>query len=139
MANYCGKDLLIQIEDPAVPGTFVTIADLRDTSVSINNESVDVTTKTTMSWRQLIDCGVRTMSISGSGVFSDDAALADFVDSVIGNTSTIANYRVISGRGDQFQGAFQATTHDRNGSFNGAEEYSLSLESAGDITYTPAP
>lgn len=137
MAKFCGKDFLIQAGDGGDPEDFTTIAYMTSTSMTLNNEQVDVTTKTDMPWRALAACGVQSMSVSLSGVFTDDAthvqAQQDAFDDVI------KNYTLISGAGDSFSGAFQIASIERSGEHNNAEQFSMSLESAGTITYTPAP
>lgn len=138
MAKYCGKDFLIQkrtaLGPPAVYGT---IGGMRSTSMSINNEQVDVTDKGDVPWRQLLACGIRSMSMSGSGIFNDNTVLNGVLADVV--AGTIIHLKLISGRGDSFEGDYLITTCERSGEYNGAEQYSLSFESAGSITYTAAP
>lgn len=136
MAKYCGKDLLIQRLKTA-PSTYETIAGMRSTSVKINNEQVDVTDKGDVPWRQLLQCGIRSMELSASGIFSDAVALADIMADV--TAGNIVQFQIISGRGDKFVGLFLVASVERNGEYNGAEQYSLTLASAGAVTYTPAP
>lgn len=116
---------------------YLTIAGMRSTSLKVNNEQVDVTDKGDVPWRQLLQCGIRSMELSASGMFSDAASLSDITaDVVAGNIPT---FKVISGRGDIFIGSFLVASCERNGEYNGAEQYSLSLASAGSVAYTPAP
>jgi TP901-1 family phage major tail protein len=72
MAAQNGKDLLIKV-DLTGDGSFETIAGLRATRVSFNAESVDVTSLESQGgWRELLGgAGVKSASISGSGVFKD--------------------------------------------------------------------
>ena len=74
MVAQNGKDLLIKI-DMTGDGLFETAAGLRATRISFNAESVDVTSlESSGGWRELLGgAGVKTASISGSGVFKDDA------------------------------------------------------------------
>lgn len=118
-------------------GLFQTIAGMRSTSLSINNEQVDVTDKGDVPWRTLLAVGIRSMELSASGIFSDDLSLADIMNDV--TAGSIVNFQVTSGRGDKFQGDFLVASCERSGEYNGAEQYSLSLASAGVVTYTSAP
>lgn len=141
MTKYCGKDFVVaRGNDDGPPETFTTIAAMRSTSMTINNEQVDVTTKDDVPWRQLIECGVRSMSITLSGVFTDSAVHDNLVLDVLGDGSStsILNFQLTSGRGDTFAGSFQIASMERAGEYNGEETFSLTLESAGDITYTAA-
>ena len=72
MAVQSGKDLLVKL-DLTGDGQFETIAGLRATRISFNAETVDVTSlESAGGWRELLaGAGVRSASISGSGVFRD--------------------------------------------------------------------
>ena len=133
MAKYCGKDLLIQRLKTA-PSTYETIASMRSTSFSVNNEEVDVTDKSSVPWKQLLQCGVRSMALSASGIFSNDVSHDDLMSDV--TAGNIVQFKIISGRGDYFVGQFLVTSLERSGEYNGAEQFSLSLSSAGAVTYT---
>ena len=139
MAKYCGKDFLVQRGDGASPEVFTTIVAGRSLGLTINNESVDVTTKGEVPWRQLIACGIKSMSITVAGVITGDAVLKSMETDANGTSNTIHNFKIISGRGDTYMGAFLVASFGRTGEYNGAEQYSITLESAGAITYTAAP
>lgn len=115
---------------------YLTVAGMRSNSLKINNEQVDVTDKGDNQWRQLLQCGVRSMEASGSGMFSNDFSADDMVSDAM--TGSIVDFKLISGRGDKFVGPFLVATCERTGEYNGAEQYSLSLASAGAIVHTPA-
>ena len=72
MVAQNGKDLLIKL-DLTGGGTYTTIAGLRATRISFNAETVDVTSLESQGgWRELLGgAGVRSASVSGSGVFVD--------------------------------------------------------------------
>ena len=136
MGAQNGKDLLIKV-DMDGNGTFQTIAGLRATRVSFNAESVDVTSlESTGGWRELLSgAGVRSASISGSGVFKDDTtderARQIFFD---GQTPA---FEVIIPDFGTVSGPFQVTSLEYSGSHNGEATYELSLASAGALTFTP--
>ena len=70
MAAQNGKDLLVKVDmDDA--GSFETLAGLRASKIAFNTETIDVTSlESTGGWRELLSGGgVKTASISGSGVF----------------------------------------------------------------------
>ena len=136
MGAQNGKDLLIKV-DMDGNGTFQTIAGLRATRVSFNAESVDVTSlESTGGWRELLSgAGVRSASISGSGVFKDDAtderARRIFFDGLT------PDFEVIIPDFGTISGPFQVTSLEYSGSHNGEATYELSLASAGALTFTP--
>ena len=135
---FAGKDFLIQLQtSDGPPEVFTTIGGMRSTSMSLNNEDVDVTDKDDMPWRQLEDFGVRSMEMSGSGIFKESATLDSLVESVV-NGPCIKRFRLISGSGRKFTGDFKINL-ELSGEYNGAEQYSVTLASAGVIDYVKAP
>lgn len=135
MVAQNGKDLLVKI-DMTGGGLFETAAGLRATRISFNAESVDVTSlESSGGWRELLaGAGMKTASISGSGVFKDEAtderARQIFFD---GETP---NFQVIIPDFGTVEGAFQITSIEYAGSHNGEATYELSLASAGALTFT---
>ena len=135
MAVQSGKDLLIKI-DQTGDGQFVTIAGLRATRISFNTESVDVTSLESQGgWRELLGgAGVRSASVSGSGVFvdanTDDRARQVFFD------GSLEQFQVIIPDFGIVEGPFQITSIDYAGTYNGEATYDLSLASAGVLTFT---
>ncbi|PIE14415.1 MAG: phage major tail protein, TP901-1 family [Rhodobacterales bacterium] len=138
MVAQNGKDLLIKV-DMTGGGLFETLAGLRATRISFNAESVDVTSLESQGgWRELLaGAGVKSASISGSGVFrdegSDERARQIFFD---GETP---EFQVIIPDFGTVEGVFQVTSIEYAGSHNGEATYELSLASAGALTFVAAP
>ena len=137
MAAQKGRDILLQISDGVSPATFTTVAGLRSKTLTINNESVDITTADEAPWRQLLgDTGMRSVSISGAGVFQDDATINLIEDlSLNGN---LEEFLVIFGNSDQMQGVFQVNSFEYGGEHTAEQTYSISLESASIVTMSRA-
>ena len=135
MVAQNGKDLLVKI-DMNGAGQFETVAGVRATRISFNAESVDVTSLESQGgWRELlVGAGVRSASISGSGVFkdadTDERARQIFFD---GETP---DFQVVVPGFGVIQGPFQITSIDYSGNHNGEATYELSLASAGALTFT---
>ncbi|WP_149142960.1 phage major tail protein, TP901-1 family [Gemmobacter caeruleus] len=135
MAVQSGKDLLIKID---INGSqqFETIAGLRASRISFNAETVDVTSlESTGGWRELLaGAGVRSASISGSGVFrdanTDERARQIFFD------GEVPNFQVIIPDFGVVEGPFQITAIEYAGSHNGEATYELTLASAGALVFT---
>lgn len=136
MAAQKGSLVLLKVGNGGSPTeTFTTIGGLRTNSFTHNNQTVDTTSKDSGAWRQLLDgAGIRSITLSGSGVFTD-AATEETVRGFAMNNQ-IKNYQMTFGNGDSMTGAFQITSYQRAGSYNGEETYSLTLASAGTVTYT---
>ena len=135
MAVQNGKDLLIKL-DLTGGGQFTTIAGLRATRISFNAESVDVTSLESQGgWRELLGgAGVRSASVSGSGVFVDSAT--DDRARQIFFAGTIERFQVIIPDFGIVEGPFQITAIEYAGSYNGEATYELSLASAGALGFT---
>lgn len=137
MGAQNGKDLLIKV-DMTGNGQFETLAGLRATRISFNTETVDVTTMESQGgWRELLaGSGVKTASISGSGVFKDDAtderARQIFFDGVA------PDFQIIIPDFGMVQGAFQLTSIEYAGSHNGEATYEMALASAVQLSFVSA-
>ncbi len=135
MAVQSGKDLLIKL-DLIGDGQFVTIAGLRATRISFNAETVDVTSLESIGgWRELLaGAGVRSATISGSGVFrdanTDERARQIFFD------GEVPRFQVIIPNFGVIEGAFQIASIEYAGSHNGEATYEMSMASAGVLTFT---
>ena len=134
MAAQNGKDLLVKL-DMTGDGLFETAAGLRATRISFNAESVDVTSlESAGGWRELLGgAGVRSATISGSGVFKD-AATDERARQIFFDGET-PDFQVIIPDFGTIEGPFQITSIDYAGSHNGEATYELSLASAGEITF----
>jgi TP901-1 family phage major tail protein len=119
-------------------GSFQTMAGLRATRVSFNAETVDVTSlESAGGWRELLaGAGVKSASLSGSGVFRDDStderARQIFFD---GETP---EFQVIIPDFGTVEGAFQVTSLEYAGAHNGEATYELSLAAAGQLSFVAA-
>lgn len=135
MGAQNGKDLLIKV-DMASDGQFTTLAGLRATRVSFNAETIDVTSLESQGgWRELLaGAGVRSVSITGSGVFRD-AATDERARQLFFDGEAPAFQVVIPDFG-VVEGPFQVTSIEYAGSFNGEATYELALASAGILSFT---
>jgi TP901-1 family phage major tail protein len=135
MAAQKGKDLLVKIADG---GGFTTVAGLRSRRIAFNAETVDIThAESAGRWLELLEgAGVKRASIAGRGLFKDAATdelmRAAFFD------GTIASYQIVIPDFGTMQGAFQITSLEFAGEHNGEVTYELSMESAGELSFTAA-
>ncbi|MEN6542002.1 phage major tail protein, TP901-1 family [Parvibaculum sp.] len=135
MAAQKGKDLLVKLDADGA-GTFTTVAGLRTRALAFNARSVDVTNADSAGhWRELLEgAGVRSASISGRGIFRDQASDASirqvFFD------GAIRNWQVVVPDFGTVAGAFQITALEFAGEHDGEVTFDMSLESAGALTFT---
>ena len=134
MAVQNGKDLLIKV-DMIGDGSFETLAGLRAQRLSLNAEQVDVTSlESAGGWRELLaGAGVKSASISGSGVFrdapTDPRARQIFFD------AAMPDFQVIVPDFGTIEGPFQITSIEYAGSHNGEATYEVTMASAGLLTF----
>ncbi len=77
MTVQTGKTLLLKVGNgDGPPETFTSVAGLRAKQIQLNAQTVDVTNADTSGgWRELLaEAGVRSVSISGNGIFVDAAS-----------------------------------------------------------------
>jgi len=133
MAAQAGKDLLLKVKDTT---TFETVGGFRSNNFTINDESVEVTNKDSDRVRTLLEkAGIRSVSASGDGVFVNDTIFAR-VNGYILNGDHKEWQVIVPGLGS-YEGVFALTSLDMSGEHNGEVTYSLSLDSAGAVTFTP--
>jgi TP901-1 family phage major tail protein len=134
MAAQRGKDLLLKL-DITGAGTFQTIAGLRASRITFNADTVDVTNLGSEGrWRELLSgAGARSASISGSGVFRDDAT--DERARAIFFAGEIPRFQVIIPDFGIVEGLFQITSLEYAGDHDGEATYEIALASAGAIGF----
>ena len=144
MAAQKGLDMLLKINTSG--STYATVGGLRSTSITLNDESVDITTKDSQGTRTLLaGRGMNSVSIAASGVFTD-ASTEETVRAAYfaqQNTSDGSSDQTPAFKNFQFRipdfgtltGSFQITSLEYAGEYNGEVTYSFSFESAGYITY----
>lgn len=130
MAAQKGSAFLLKISDGDVTPTYNTVAGLRTTQMSINGESVVITSKESGGWRELLSgAGTRSVTVSAAGIFLGSAAEVQ----VRGNAlaGTIADYELSFEGGEKMRGKFLVQRLDYSGDFNGERNYTMTLESSG--------
>jgi TP901-1 family phage major tail protein len=134
MTAQKGKDLLLKVGSGE--GVFITIAGLRTRTLMLNAETVDVThSESAGRWRELLDgAGVRRASLSGSGVFRDGASDARARE--IFFAGTLLQWQVVVPSFGTIEGLFQITSLEYRGDHMGEVTFDLSLESAGELSFT---
>lgn len=131
-----GKDLLLKLDDGT--GSFVTIAGLRTRRLSLNAGTVDVTdAESTGRWRELLaGAGVKRASLSGTGVFKDQASDAQIRQLFFDGLAR--NWRIVIPSFGAVTGPFQITSLDYRGEHNAELTFDMTLESAGELVFSQA-
>jgi TP901-1 family phage major tail protein len=135
MGAQKGRDLLLKI-DATGTGSFQTVAGLRSHTISFNAETVDVSHQESAGqWRELLaGAGLKSASIRGSGIFKDAASDATIRGYFF--NGTIREWQVIVPDFGTIEGLFQIASLEMGGRHDGEVTFELSLESAGELTFT---
>ena len=129
-----GKDLLLKVYDDAT-SSFATVAGLRATRLAFGAETVDATSVESAGWRELLaGAGVRSATVSGSGVFRDEAT--DERVRAIFFAGLAPAFQVVIPDFGIVEGPFQITSLEYAGTHDGEATYEVSLASAGALGFT---
>lgn len=127
-----GSAFLLKVGDGGTPVAYATVAGLRTTQLSVNGEAVNVTTKDSAGWRELLSgAGVRSVSVSGAGIFTGSAAEVRVRNNAL--AGIIDDYELSFESGERMRGRFLVTRLDYAGDYNGERSYTMSLESSGAV------
>jgi TP901-1 family phage major tail protein len=127
-----GSAFLLKVGDGGAPVAYATVAGLRTTQLSVNGEAVNVTTKDSAGWRELLSgAGVRSVSVSGAGIFTGSAAEVRVRNNAL--AGIIDDYELSFESGERMRGRFLVTRLDYAGDYNGERSYTMSLESSGAV------
>jgi len=132
MSAQKGAAFLLKISNGAAPAVYQTVAGLRTTQMSINSDTVVITSKDSGGWRELLSgAGVRSVSVSAAGIFLGSAAEAQVRTNAM--AGTLDDYELSFEDGSKLQGKFLIQKLDYSGDFNGERNYTMQLESSGEV------
>lgn len=132
MTYYAGKDLLLKT------GTWsggTAVAGFTTNTMTINNQVIDVTNKDSQ-FRQLIAGGIKSLTISGSGVASNDTGWETFK----GYAQAASSNALAMGSedSDTVEASFIITNLTITGAVENGQTFDFTAESVGTVTYTNA-
>ena len=132
MSAEKGSAFLLKVGNGGEPPLFSTVAGMRTTQMSVNGEAVNVTSKDSGGWRELLSgAGVRSVSVAASGIFTGSAAEARLKANALGGA--LDEYELSFESGERMRGRFLVTRLDYAGDYNGERTYALALESSGEV------
>lgn len=127
-----GSAFLLKIGDGTEPPNYVTVAGLKTTQLSVNGDPVAITKKDSGGWRELLSgAGVRSVSVAASGIFTGSAAETRVRGLAL--SGGIERFELSFESGEKMRGAFLVTRLEYAGDFNGERNYTLALESSGEV------
>ena len=124
-----GRELVVKKDSTAIAG-------VQTKSVSVDGSPVDITSDDDSGWRTLLsDPGVRSVDMSVEGVTKDAILRAAVFD---GTSLLLTDITLDYPNGDALSGNFYLANLEENGTHNDAVKFTGTLQSSGEITYTPA-
>lgn len=137
MAAQSGKDMLLKL-DQTGSGSFITVAGLRTRALALNAAAIDITdAQSAGRWRELLSGGgIKRASVTGSGIFKDQASDAEI--RALFFAGTIRNWQLILPDFGTISGPFQIVALEFSADHAGEVTFELALESAGELSFVVA-
>lgn len=138
MTIQSGNSILLKIGDGAATQSFISVAGLRMRTISLNARTVDAThADSPDGWRELLGgAGIKTCSVSGAGVFVDEAAAEQVRVAFFAQSA--GDWQLVIGDFGVLQGAFVLAALEYSGRHDGEAAWSMTLSSAGAIGFVGA-
>ena len=135
MAAQSGKDMLLKL-DQTGSGSFLTVAGLRTRALAFNAASIDVTdAESAGRWRELLaGGGIKRASVSGAGIFKDQAS--DAAIRALFFAGTIRDWQLILPHFGTVEGPFQIVALEFSADHAGEGTFEMALESAGQLGFS---
>ncbi len=133
MAGQRGRDILLKISDGA--GGYTTLAGVRTSRIQLSAGTVDGTSADSPeAWQELVEgAGVKAARVSGRGVFKD--AASDARMRAVFFAGEAPDWQLLLPDLGTLTGPFQITELSWSGEHDGEAQFSLTLESAGLISF----
>jgi predicted secreted protein len=113
---------------------FETVGGLRSSGSAFASEGIDISSHGSNQWRKMKDgAGMRQVSISGSGVYSNIANYRAMEVSAFANLLVCLAFVDVAG-GRIKSGCFKITALEETGEYDGEATFSMSAESSGEVT-----
>ncbi len=129
MTEALGSEMLLKLY---IGAELIGVAGLLVNSLVIDTDPIDITNKSTMSWRTLLEGGVQKVDIDAEMIVLDDA-VQELLAYAASNGSTV-QCAIDDVFGDGFNGYFLVGGYESTGVYDGAQTASVSLHSFGLIT-----
>ena len=134
MTNYKGQAFTLKL------GTWSggsEVGDCTTHGLSVNNEQVDITNKSSNFFRTLLEgAGVKSAEIQISGIVSNNTYFETFQGYAFANS--INAMALGWADGDTLEASFAISNFSITGEHNGAQTFSATLQSSGTYTFTGA-
>ena len=117
---------------------FKTLGGLRSKTFAFNSETIEITSLDSDEWKKLLDgAGIRSFSVSGSGVYTNEQVFQYVFSQARANNLTCLMFIDVKAS-RIFEGCFKITSLEVSGEYNAEASYSISAESSGQINIQEA-
>jgi TP901-1 family phage major tail protein len=118
---------------------FRTLGGLRSKEFSFSSEAVDVTNVDSEEWKSMLDnAGIRSASVSGSGVYTSEDVFQEFRSDFLNNALTCIML-IDAKTKELYEGCFKISELSVSGDYDAEGQYSMSAESSGPVTIFAFP
>lgn len=128
---YSGSLVLLSLK---LAEQWQTVGGMRNLKMVVNSQLIDSSNNNSIAWRELLnEAGLRYVTISGSGAFTDSAGEKNLQELVF--LGKLAEYKFKFANGSSLIGKFIINHYERIGEVNEEESYTINLESSGEILF----
>lgn len=133
-ATMTGTDIAADAVEAALDVDFYrSVGGLRSKSFSFSSEGIDITNQESEEWKVMLDgAGIRSFSVSGSGVYTNEEVFQALFTAARTNALTCLMFIDVR-KYTIFAGCFKITSLEVSGDYDAESNYSISAESSGQI------
>ena len=140
MAIFNGTDLILKVLNQASGGTQEKLMHSQNVSISMNVDTIDISTKDSAGWRDLLG-GQKSFSLSADGLMdfsatAGDTDVAELFDQMFDRTAVDFTFALSTPAGYTITGDGFITSLEISGGTEDAPTYSCSIEGSGELTKT---
>jgi len=141
MAIFNGTDLILKVSETS-GGTEYKLLHSQNVSLSVNADTIDVSTKDSSGWRDLIG-GQKSFSLSADGLYDYSPTAgtttdpSDLVTQMLNRTEVTFTFTyggTLSAGDTYYTGSGLVTSFEVSGGVEDAPTYSVSIEGTGALT-----
>jgi TP901-1 family phage major tail protein len=137
MAIFNGTDLILKVS-PSNGGTAVKLMHSQTVSLSVNTDTIDISTKDSAGFRDLIG-GQKSFSLSADGLMDfatggSDTELDELFTQMLARTAVTFVFGIADASAYNMSGSGFITSIEVSGGTEDAPTYSVSIEGTGTLT-----
>ena len=130
-----GRSMLLKVDMTGLsPTTYTTVAGMRATQLKINGNQVDITSKSSNGWQELLsDAGVRKIDVTASVEFDASAGNAGIFLEKAALANTFIDGEITFGNSTIYTGTWAISDYTMDGPYDNAQTFALTLTSHGPV------